>query len=378
MAKKWKSIKRFPAASKATLMVTQDSALSKEFPGYKRDDLRNLKHELVEAAKGTIEDQFQKFLLKAKNLKQIQAKFGNETERLLEHKFDGLNLFQQRDNYNELVYILLPEPPKDIELKPRKFTYHIDPENPYMVVQLPDFKKKVIVAPLYDVHYGHHAHKSEKFLGYLRWIAETPNVYAILGGDTMENALDDGRGMYYDQEESPGTQLDEATRLLAPIAHRILVAVPGNHEERTRKRSGIDVMQILAERLKIPYFPGPVLMDVMGNTYKWAFYVWHGAGNAQTKGGKMNMAARPKGWTGVVNFIVAGHVHDCIAEAEVILVPDPLRCRLVRVKQWIVVAQSFLGWYKTYAYRFGWKPPADGGVSMELFDDGRYRAYLTE
>ena len=329
------------------------------------------------------DEEFKHFLIKGRTLKELQDKFGDKVEALLSVTYDGLTLFTQRNNYHELVYILLPKPPEGIKLLPKEFEYHIGhdengEEQPYLLVKLPDFKKKVIIAPLFDVHYGSAAHKHEKFLGYLRWIAETPNVYVILGGDIMENALDDGRGMTYDQSVNPQNQLDRLTVLLAPIAHKILVSVPGNHEARTEKKTGIDVAAALADRLKIPYFSGPVTMSIVANTYKWTFYVFHGFGNSQTKGGKANMAARPKGWTGLVHFFVSGHVHDCIVSSELVLIEDPLNCRLLEVKQWVVVAQSFLKWYKTYAYRAGYKPPAAGGVSMELFADGNYRAHLTD
>lgn len=329
------------------------------------------------------EDSFKRFLVKAKTEKEIQQKFGDRAKELLEGKYEDLILYTQRNNYHELVYILLPKPEKGLKLLPKKYDYHVGhddqgEEQPYLLVQVPDFKGKIIIAPLFDVHFGNAAHKHEKFLGYLRWIRETPNVYAILGGDLMETALDDGRGMSYDQSENPQTQLDTMTQLLAPIAHKILVSVPGNHEERVYKKTGIDIAQVLAERLKIPYFSGPVTMSLTANTYKWTFYIFHGYGNSQTKGGKANMAARPKNWTGLVHFFVSGHVHDCIATSEMVMIEDPINCRLLEVKQWVVVAQSFLKWYKTYAYRAGYKPPAAGGVSMELYDNGNYRAFLTE
>lgn len=356
-----------------------------------RDSLRKRFNSLWEVAmkKGKVpsrqnegrKNAFKAFLLKAKTEKEIVAKFGDL--KLLKEKYEGLNLFTQRNNYHELVYILLPEPPKGIEILPKKYTYHRGKDDkgndqPYLLVRLPDFKDKLIIAPLFDVHYGHATHNFEKFLGYIRWIKETPNVYAILGGDLMENATDDGRGMTYDQSENPQTQLNRLTELLAPIAHKILVSVPGNHEARTKKKTGIDVAEELANRLKVPYFNGPVTMSVVANTYKWTFYIFHGYGNSQTKGGKMNIASRPKNWTGLVHFIVSGHTHDCIAESETMIVEDPNNCRLLFVKQWTVVAQAFLGWYGSYAYEAGYKPPSQGGVSMELYDNGGYKAFLTE
>ena len=355
---------------------------------YTRDSLRKRFNKLWEASmrKGKVKtsrqsdkrkQDFKTFLLKAKTEKEIVAKFGDL--KLLKGKFDGLNLFTQRNHYNELVYILLPVVVNEVKILPRAFKYHMATDNPYLLVELPKFKGKVVVAPLFDVHYGNVGHKHEKFLGYLRWIKETPNVYVILGGDLMENAIEIGtRGMTYDQTTSPMSQLDRMVELLAPIAHKCLVSVPGNHEERTRKASGIDVAAILAERLKVPYFDGPVIMSLMGNGYKWTFYVHHGTGNSQTKGGRMNMASRPKMWTGLINFFVSGHVHDCIAESEVMLIEDPLNCRVVEMKQWTVISQSFLKWFGTYAYRAEYKPSSAGGVSMELYENGEYKAYLTE
>ena len=375
--------KGFPAKSLKELAKTPEHSFQNKFPGYQRDYLRRLKAEAIAEATPSREEQFKKFLIKGRSFKQIQEKFGEISDELLKTKYEGLNLFTQRNLYNEVIYILLPEPPKTLELLPKEYTYAIgkdskDTEQPYLLIQLPDFVGKVTIVPLFDVHFGNFAHEHEKFLGYLRWIAETPNVYVILGGDLCENAIDDGRGMMYDQDENPMSQLDKVTKMLAPIAHKILVSVPGNHEERTYKHTGIDFAAVLADRLKVPYFSGPVWMSVLANTYRWTYYIFHGRGNSQTKGGKMNSAGRARKWTAVVHFFISGHVHDCVAESETLMVEDYETASLKFVKQWTVIAQAFLGWYNTYAYRAGYQPPAQGGVSTELFDDGRYRAHLTE
>lgn len=355
-------------------------SLRKRFNSLWEDAMRNGK---VKSSRQTDKrkQDFRTFLLKARTEKEIKAKFGDLKMLKVEH--EGLVLYTQRNNYHELVYILLPKPQAEVKILPKKYEYHVGKddkgqEQPYLLVKLPDFKGKIIIAPLFDIHYGHATHNFEKFMGYVRWIKETPNVYAILGGDVMENAIDDGRGMTYDQSENPQNQLDRMTEILSTIAHKILVSTPGNHEARTKKKTGIDVAKVLAERLKVPYFNGPITMSILANTYKWTFYIFHGFGNSQTKGGKMNIASRPKGWTGMVHFFVSGHTHDCIAESETAIMEDPLNCRLLFLKQWTVVSQAFLGWYGSYAYEAGYKPPAQGGVSMELFDNGSYKAALTE
>jgi hypothetical protein len=325
---------------------------------------------------------FRKFLIKGQTEKSIKAKFGEHTATLLKHKFEGLNLFEQRDRYNQLVYILLPEFNQRLEVRPRTFQVSIAaPKHglmePYLLVSLPHFKGTINIAPLFDVHYGNKAHRHEKFLAYLRYIEETPNTYAILGGDLMENAIDDGRGMMYDQTVQPMNQLDELTLLLSKIAHKILCATTGNHEERTYKKTGIDASRVLCERLNIPYFDGPIFMSVGANTFTWNFNIFHGRGNSQTKGGKMNMAGRPRRFTNNIHFFVSGHVHDAVVESETAITLNPIRGELLYETQWTVVCQSFLDWADTYAYRAGYPPPSRGGVGITLHDNGDYSAHLT-
>jgi hypothetical protein len=293
-------------------------------------------------------------------------------------------LFVQVNDRHEKVFILLPEVLDSIEILPKTWKYHVGQSQegirqPYLAVQLHkpfEHHNKLIVAPLFDVHYGNVGHKREKFLSYIRWIKETKNVYAVVGGDLMENALDDGRGMTYDQTQNPDTQVSWMIKALAPIAHKILVAIPGNHEWRTYKHAGIEPMKVVADRLQIPYFDGPVFLDILADGHRWTCYVSHGYGNSQTKGGKLNMAGKPKKWTSLIHFFVSGHVHDPMVNSETCIVIDPVRMCLTYPQQWTVIAPSFLRWEGTYAYRAGFPPPGSGGVILEMFDNGDYRATL--
>jgi hypothetical protein len=90
----------------------------------------------------------------------------------------------------------------------------------------------------------------------------------------------------------------------------------------------------------------------------------------------MNMAGRAQKFTGFINFYLSGHTHDPMANSETCIVEDPVNCRLIFPQQWTVVAQSFLGWENTYAYQAGYCPPGKGGVTLELHDNGEYRAEL--
>lgn len=47
-------------------------------------------------------------------------------------------------------------------------------------------------------------------------------------------------------------ELDAVTEELRPIAHKVLVALTGNHDERSRRYAGIDIHYELCKRLRIP------------------------------------------------------------------------------------------------------------------------------
>lgn len=379
--RKEKTVKKFPTKDLPKLAETLDDNLTAVFPNWKRGELRALKAEYLKSKKPARETVFRDFLSKGRTRHEIEEKFGEQANELLTTKFDGYAMFEQVNEFNQTLYILLPaEGLKTITVKPKNWSFTIGREEsgeiqPYICCQLPGFKGSLQVALLYDLHYGHAKHRKEKLQSYVDWIQRSPNVYAILGGDLMENAID--RGMQFDQDVQPHSQLDELSAILAPIAHKVLFSVPGNHEERTQKATGIDVARVLADKLQIPYFSGPVFCSILANGHKWTIFAQHGRGNSQTKGGKMNMASRPASFVNNVDFIVCGHVHDRVSEAQTVIVEDPANCRLLYKNQWVVIAPSFLGWMDTYAYRAGYRPPSLGGVAIYLYDDGSCKADQT-
>lgn len=330
--------------------------------------------------------QFLEFLHRARTKPEIIKAFGAElAEHLLDDSFEGYSFFTQINDFGELTYILLPKIEKTWTVKERAFEYHHSQsehgnyKQPYQLVQFPDSafaneEECVSIIPLYDVHFGHHAHKKEKFLSYIRYIEEHDNIYTFIGGDLQENALDDGRGMTYEQEIPPAVQVEEMIPMLAPIAHKILFILTGNHCSRSYKKAGLDPSKVIADTLDIPHFDGPVYCSMLGNNHRWRMYAFHGFGNSQTKGGKMNMAGKPKKFTDFIHFFVSGHVHDCLATPETCIAEDPLRCRLIYPQQYTIVCPSFLGYENTYAYRAGYAPPGGGGAVLKLYANGDYEA----
>lgn len=334
-----------------------------------------------------IQKKFVKFLSKGRTFKEIYNQFEEDSQILLDNTYHGLNLFIQKNYSGDKVYCLLPEIRDEIFIKPRNWSYHQSSSNvseknqPYILVNLPDSSfdnenKEVIILPLFDVHYGHTLHKKEEFLNCVDYIENTENVYTFIGGDLIENALDDGRGMSYDQKIPPKTQLDEVTLILSRIAHKTLFCLQGNHEARTYKRAGIDPLYVLSQRLNIPYFDGPVYCTLLGKENRWGIYAMHGYSAAQTKGGKLNAASKPFAWVEGIDLLVSGHVHDCVIDTQAVIREDPVNSCLKYDTIWTVIAPAFLEWENSYAYRAGYRPNSIGKVIIRLNESGNVYAEL--
>lgn len=328
-------------------------------------------------------DTLEAFLETGRTYRQLVKKFGEDVKDYLKPGTWGrFTLFKDINKNGEHSFILLPKPINWVSpVQQRDWSYHIPSTDgkqlPYQMIQMPQdvfridgrYGKNFAVVPLFDVHYGSNGHRGRKFQKYLRWITETPGLYVILGGDLMDNALDDGRGMCYDQIINPQTQLDDMTEMLAPIAHRVLTMFPGNHEWRTYKKTGIDISKILADRLDIPYHTGPVLLSILAGDHKFTIDARHGFSRPGTKGGQLNSAMRPMKWMDA-DFFLSGHTHEALVSEDTVIREDAQNGSLAFTPRWVVITQSFMGWLETYGYRAGYGPVAGGGILLEMYENG--------
>ena len=324
------------------------------------------------------------YLATGRTYRQLTKKFGIEVDDYLDPELWGgnKNLFKDINKNGEHSFILLPKPTNWVSsVQKRDWTYHIPyldgKQLPYQMIQMPKdvfrldgrYGKNFSIVPLFDVHYGSNGHREGKFLKYIEWIKNTPGLYVILGGDLMDNALDDGRGMSYDQWIPPQSQLDDMTEMLAPIAHRCLTMFPGNHEWRTYNKTGIDISKILADRLDIPYHTGPVLLNILAGEHKFTIDARLGFSRPATKGGQLNNAMKPMKWMDA-DFFLSGHTHEALVSEDTVIRENAAEGSLTFRPRWTVITQSFMGWLETYGYRKGYGPVAGGGVLLEMYDNG--------
>ena len=292
---------------------------------------------------------------------------------------EGYDLFETRNHNRELVYLLLPKVEK-ASIQPKTWTYRWAKDTdgtwqPYLMVQLHNKGDKVKVVPLADVHYGSNACMVDKFREYVNYIAQNDNVFCFISGDLFENAHGDScKGVaLYDQEVRPKTQVEDMVEILSPIAHKILWAIPGNHEDRSRTRD-YDPLEYLCKQLEIPYSYEPIFVDLLWKGNVFSFHDQHGRAGGQTKGGKMNAAARPQDMQEHVMFTIMAHVHDGDVSRNTRICRDRVNFRIEFRKQYIVICPSFFGYFGSYASKAGYRPGSYGSINMDLFENGDYHA----
>jgi len=323
------------------------------------------------------------FLSVARTSKEVKEKFGlaEKDLRSLVKEIPDHDYYIHRTN-GDLLYVVVSRESERVP-KPKVWTPRIHKKQPLIWVQMPDDVSwdRLIIIPLADLHYGSF-HCDEKLLNQrIREIEMRENAFAIIEGDLIENALDDSPGgAIYDQKMRPQEQVNRIIDKLLPIAHKILWATPGNHEDRTKKRCDLNPMRFICQMLKIPYFEEPLFANILWKGNVFTFYCLHGSTNAQTEGGKMNRAAAPMKFIDFTMFVVMGHVHDKTTNKTLRICRERkfdadgnlISFDLVERKQYVVICPSFYGYFGSYAAKRPFSPGSRGKIVMTLFANGDY------
>jgi len=244
-------------------------------------------------------------------------------------------------------------------------------EFPELIVVVPDSWNSIQLAPLFDVHIGSGDHDAELFARHLDWIERTPNVLTWNGGDMVENATKESPGASsLVQKGTPNQQLFSAAKSLSAIQHKMLFAIPGNHEDRTFNVAGLDGAEQLAEHLKIPYFSDYAFITIKwrGNNFRGC--VHHGAGGAQTPGAQRNAARKDMPWTSF-DFFWTGHLHQPMVDVVFRTDFDQATGRIYERNSVVIISPSYVKYFGGYAAKRRMAPGSRGLIAAELNADGR-------
>lgn len=158
------------------------------------------------------------------------------------------------------------------------------------------------IISLADEHIGD-IHANEKLTKEkIDYVKNNINAYAIINGDLINNATRRSVSDSYSEVYSPMEEIQIACDLLEPIKDKILAVTQGNHEFRTYKTEGIDIIKIVCMQLGISdkYSPeGALLFVRFGKAYRketngsgenrkqcYTIYMQHGSGGGRKEGAK--------------------------------------------------------------------------------------------
>lgn len=242
-----------------------------------------------------------------------------------------------------------------------------------VTVVLPRQLNNVELHNFSDWHIGDKLCDLEKIKADIKRVKDTPNAYAILNGDLLNNATKTSVSDSYAELLTPMQQIDMATTLLGPIKDKILIATTGNHEARTYRTDGIDLTAVIMKELGLldRYCKegGLLFLKVGENQFSsskskvdskqkvqvlYSIYVTHGTGGGRKEGAK---AIRLADMASIVDadIYIHGHTHLPMILKEAMYRTDMSNCRVKKVDKLFVNTAASLK-YGGYGQNYEYKP----------------------
>jgi len=238
-----------------------------------------------------------------------------------------------------------------------------------IVIQLSQDIENLEIIPISDVHLGDSLCNIKLLQEQINYIRDNDNVYCVLLGDLINNAIKSSVSDIYKDVMSPMKQLEKAVELFGCIKDKILTIVEGNHERRTSKESGIDITRVIAKQLGIEdrYSEGQSYIFLsFGKNKKhyskgknrrtnYTILCSHGnGGGGKRLGGKVN-ALSDMLYTADADIYIVGHTHTPLISYQAHLRSDTVNKVLTRVESLLVNINAYLE-YGGYGEQNGYHP----------------------
>ena len=161
-----------------------------------------------------------------------------------------------------------------------------------------------------DIHIGADYYAEKHFIEALRWCAEN-EATIFLNGDLIENAIITGKApgeMILEQMQAPTDQVLEFIRLMQPFAKKGKIAgiTRGNHEARSRREALIDLCEIIASHLDVPYYRIGGYVRFKHGDYLYSGGIHHGASGGKNIWLELDRLAT---LYSEADFVACGHNH---------------------------------------------------------------------
>lgn len=221
-----------------------------------------------------------------------------------------------------------------------------------------------------DIHYGQEACDVEAVEETVDYLSkkDPKNYGVVLTGDLIENVIIGSKGSPFEMSEpDPDKQVDKVSELLTPIKKHILMMCDGNHEDRTKKNTGISPSKCIARNLGCTYvgYHGILELTLQHKSHKEVYdvYVEHGCGsvpkNISSRIAKMESIQKQID----ADIYIKGHVHHKNAVSKEVW----KKRNGIMVKRKVMFTSN--GSYlmdPEYAIRSGFEPTTPGVAKVQL------------
>lgn len=183
-------------------------------------------------------------------------------------------------------------------------------------------------------------------------------------------------------------QISRQVGMLKPVAHKVIGATNGNHENRAYKESGIDIMRFVCRELHIEdrYAPEGILIFLRFGQKKrdrhrdrkslqwYSIYATHGSGGGRKEGAK---AIRLADMAAIVDadVYIHSHTHLPMVMKQAFFRADPANCSVQKVPKLFVNTGAALN-YGGYGQAQEYKPSSTDTPIIHL-TSGEKRATAT-
>jgi hypothetical protein len=226
-------------------------------------------------------------------------------------------------------------------------------------------KKVTHLIPLGDVHVGSLDFDKDKFEETVKWIKQNKDVRVVLMGDLIDAGLRDSvGGGNFDNDITPEDQIDYVVDILKPIKNQIWCMLTGNHEERVRQKTSIDVSKLIAKALDVKYVGPSCFIKAKIGDINYIIYALHGSSGSLTPSGKLNAVLKSGGFTNS-DLTIMGHVHELMNHTTEYFRVDIGNKMIIKDKRHYVLTGHFLK-YGGYAQHKNMAPGKSGVANIRL------------
>lgn len=232
--------------------------------------------------------------------------------------------------------------------------------------------KSIKILALSDFHIGDSLCNLKLIKQVLEEVKNSPNTFVILNGDLINNATKNSVSNIYNENLTPMESIVLLCDLLGGIKDKILCLTNGNHELRSMKDDGIDIVRLVARQLGIEdryseswwYLYLTLGMGNKGRPIMYTITGVHGYSGGRKSGGKINALVEMSDKV-IADIYVMGHTHTPIMTRNTIFVPDYQHRSLVQKDKYYLMTNSFLE-YGGYGEQYGFTPSTTDHQAMIL------------